>query len=106
VPLVTDALETLPDDAEMVFVMQGEIDLSTARGIGDAAELALRSGYVSLVLDLTDVTFMDSQGIRALVLADRTMTDAGGRLALRRPAPPVRRVLDLTGMDTIITIEG
>jgi anti-anti-sigma factor len=42
------------------------------------------------------VTFLDSSGIRALLVARQHALACGTRLVLRRPSPPVQRVLELT----------
>ena len=52
-----------------------------------------------LVIDLTGLEFMDSSGLRALVMADRRARDAGRRLAIVPGAPVVRRVFEITQLD-------
>ncbi len=60
--------------------------------------MALLTGSTGdIVCDLTDVTFMDSSGIRLFVQMQRSR-DVGSAVVLRNPAPNVARVFELTGL--------
>jgi anti-anti-sigma factor len=61
------------------------------------AETLALGGFV--IVDFTDVTFMDSQGIRALIQSASTME--GGTLIVHGVRGPVRKVAELTGLDRI-----
>ncbi|GAA4803598.1 STAS domain-containing protein [Streptomyces ziwulingensis] len=85
-----------------VLTLRGELDADTAGLLrealtDDAAETPPRT-----VLDFDAVTFMDSSGINVLVAAHRAADAAGGWIRLARLAGPVRRVVELVGLDTII----
>ncbi|WP_089154420.1 STAS domain-containing protein [Micromonospora sp. NBS 11-29] len=74
----------------------GEVDLSNAHLLTELLEsVATRTPLVAV--DLSEVTFFGAYGTDALVRARRLLADRGGRLTLCRPAPVVRRVLDVTG---------
>jgi anti-anti-sigma factor len=51
------------------------------------------------VIDLTELTFMDSSGLRAIHAARRLAIKNGGTLVVSRPQPAVHRMLQLTGLD-------
>jgi anti-anti-sigma factor len=53
-------------------------------------------------LDLTGLTFLDSAGARALCQAQRSVEDCGGRLVLTGVQRPVQRVLERTGLGTLL----
>ena len=78
-------------DAQLRVV--GEIDVATA------PELAryLDNDPRVRVIDMSQVTFIDSSGLKVLVLANRAR-DASDRITLRAPSVVVRRVLDIAGM--------
>ena len=84
-----------------VVALHGEIDMTTADDICGVVDIAIRASYTDLVLDFADVTFMDSQGISALIVGRQAMEAAGGTLAIRNPSPSVRRVLELTQLDSV-----
>ena len=82
-------------DPEGVLWLAGEFDLAVLDAFQAAVDGALQTQR-ELVLDLSELTFLDSTGIRAiLVLAGQV----SGGVVIRRPRPPVRRVLDLVRVD-------
>lgn len=70
--------------------------MESARGVADAiAEVA----GSTVVVDLADLTFMDSTGISALVVArNRILTVGQGQLVVTRPTKIVRRAMDIVGL--------
>jgi anti-anti-sigma factor len=79
-------------DGRVTVRVTGEVDMATADAMFAAAT---PTGATAASLDLTAVTFFDSAAIHALVrLADRYP----GELAVL-PSPPVRRVLQISGLD-------
>jgi anti-sigma B factor antagonist len=85
------------DPAPIMF-LTGELDLSTI----DELASAFDDQDGSLLVDLDGVSFMDSSGIRTIVSARKRLLKDGGELTLRAPRPHIRRVLEITGLDTII----
>ena len=84
-------------DAGEVHVVSlvGELDLKTAEGLTDW--LVDVAGSL-VVVDLSQLTFMDSSGITALVKARAQIEQAGSELRLTRPAPNVERVLQIVSL--------
>ena len=82
-------------DASGVVVIHGDIDLAGGRALED--HLHAGNGRTPTVFDLTDVDFIDSSGLRTLLVAGRRARDDGQLLELRNPTPAVRRILEITG---------
>lgn len=82
----------------------GEIDLTNAEGLRDALLSTFNAGATALVVDLTLVTFLDSAGVTALVRAARRASASEAKLRLAAATLPVRRVLDLVGIDQIVPV--
>ena len=82
------------DEQGPVVHVQGEVDILTAP--------ELRTGLVGLegdvVVDLTDVEFLDSTGISVLVVARKRLTRSGGSLALRNPNDTIARTIEAVGL--------
>jgi anti-sigma B factor antagonist len=57
-----------------------------------------------VIVDLTDVDFLASIGIRLLTLTAKAVTSRGGKMVLLSPIPEVQEVLELTGIPAIIPI--
>ena len=84
---------TIYEAGDSLLRLVGEIDVMTA------PELAryLDNDQRIRVLDMAQVTFMDSSGLKVLVLANRSR-EASDRITLRAPSAAVRRVVDISGM--------
>ena len=81
-------------DADGALIVRGELDLASAGALEQAAVESPFTGR--LVIDLRDVTFIDSSGIRALV---RVAKRCGAPLVIRDPAARVERLFRLVGLD-------
>ncbi len=89
-----------------VLRVRGELDISTAPQLGSAVADALAGGAQSLVVDLSETTFLDSSGARQLVRTARHTGDVGVPLQVVCPADnrPVRMVLDLLELHLAVPI--
>ena len=65
---------------------------------------ALVENKLGLIVDLSGVTLISSNGIRMLTSGAKTLTRRGGRLVLLNPNAAVNEVLTLTGVDSVIPI--
>ena len=83
----------------------GEIDLYTAPRL--AAELnsvLARDDPARIVVDMSGVDFCDSTGMNVLLSALKRAREQGGGLELAGPRPAVRKILQVTGLDTVFTV--
>jgi len=87
-----------------VLVLSGESDLTTLDQLNSALDKQLWADARFLTVDLSGLRFADSATVAALAQTARTLRDQGGRLELLRPQPAVARVLDLMGIDQILTV--
>ncbi len=90
--------------AATVLAVSGDIDLQTAPQLGDALrDLAARGG-TRIVVDLSEVAFLDSSALGALVAANRDIEERGGTLAVAAPRPHVGKVFTLTRLSDVIPV--
>jgi anti-anti-sigma factor len=99
---VTIEVETGP--GVTTIVVKGELDLVTMPYLATRLTLALRDRPGRLVFDLSGTHFMDCGSARLIAGAGQWLP-GDGRPVIRRPAPGVRRVLELTGLDARCEIE-
>ena len=86
-------------DGAIVVDVRGELDAATVDALGDALVSTLhRERPVTMIVDLTFVTFMDSMGVGALVTGYRAARETGTRFVLRNPSEFVHRQLRVTGL--------
>src|SRR6266566_2064843 len=91
------------DDRAVVHV-GGEVDLDTCPQLRGALAELVDQGSYHLVVDLEQVSFLDSSGIGVLMGVQRRLREHGGSLRLAAPAARLRRVLELTGVTTVLPI--
>ena len=102
--LSEDVVEGIP-----VLHLAGEIDLAAAPALRDrlvalAQQLAAGGGAPGVVLDLDQVSFIDSTGLSVLVAAHSRLGESGRQLRVAGAPPRVRRVLELTGLDGLLLL--
>jgi anti-anti-sigma factor len=78
----------------------GEIDLTSAPSLDDEVTGLIEDSVNTLTIGLAGVSFMDSTGLRVLLKASKLLEASGGSLILGQPSDPVRRLLEVSGLDT------
>ena len=85
-----------------IFRPHGTMEAQTASRFREEASNFLGAG--SLVFDLSDVPFIDSSGLGALIGAIRRTRERGGRAVVCVPRQPVARLLEVVGLDRLVTV--
>jgi anti-sigma B factor antagonist len=86
-------------DAGRVVHVRGELDLASAPALSTLLAEAAEEGDAAVTLDLSEVSFIDSSALRALVLAGRDLTARGRTLQIGPRSEMVSRVLTMTSLD-------
>ena len=81
--------------------LAGEIDFTSSGAVQSALLAMILPGGGAVIADLSEVTFLDSSGLGVLVQAYRTAREQETRL-LVVASEPVRKLLRLTGLDTVL----
>ena len=76
--------------------VSGEIDSHTAPRLAES--LQVLPDHATLIADFSDVSFMDSSGLRVLVEASIRAADEGRRLVISNPTMAIRRVVEISGL--------
>jgi anti-sigma B factor antagonist len=92
------------DDGNITLCLAGEIDMSNAQDLREAALNALNQYGPNLHLDLSRVEFMDSTGLEVLISTRRWAKQEGGQVHLVDPGHAVLRVLEVSGVDRLFEI--
>ncbi|MDA0564636.1 STAS domain-containing protein [Streptomonospora sp. S1-112] len=88
-----------------VVTVRGEIDLYTAPQLQSGLLNALEDGARRLVVDMSGVEFCDSTGMSVLLSALKRAREHKGTLELVAPKPAVRKILEVTGLASVFTIQ-
>src|SRR5262245_13981514 len=89
-----------------VLDLHGELELGTTEKLSDAVDAIVPEHPRGVAVDLADVPFMDSSGISALVAAKKRLQEAGSFLAVLRPHPMPRSLLQLANLDRLLLVSG
>jgi len=85
--------------------LRGELDLSSAPRLREALSDLYRGGTHSLILDLSELAFVDSTGLSELVAALKHCRQRGGDVVLRSPSASTAKVLAICGLDRVFTVD-
>ncbi|HET8560344.1 MAG TPA: STAS domain-containing protein [Marmoricola sp.] len=102
------AIESYPLGDAMVVIPSGELDIASAPMLRDelAAVITAEPRPRVVCCDLTDVTFMDSTALSALVFAHETAAMGGQEFCVAGARASVHRVIELTQLDQVIACHG
>ena len=102
---MTLAIETeQQDDGVIVVVVHGEVDIRTAPDLRDCLSEVIDSDVKRVVLDLTDVEFLDSTALSVMVGAHKRLAKTGEPLAVVATTEAVQRVLSVTGLSRVFAV--
>jgi anti-anti-sigma factor len=87
-----------------VIAVSGEIDVATVAELRAVVERVIESAAIEVWLDLGEVAFMDSSGLRLVLDARSALDGMARRFAVICPAGPVRRVLAVSGVESALAI--
>ena len=94
-------IKTSSEGSKLIISVSGRVDTVTAPEF----EAGMKFGDATVVvLDLANVPYMSSAGLRVLLTAHKTMLGKGGELQVSNVQPAVKEVLDLTGFSDLLNL--
>ena len=91
---------------EREVVLSGRLDVSSVADVRAALHEAIDLGAGDLVVDLAGVDWVDATGLGVLLGADRRAKLLGRRIVLRDASPRVRRILRVTRLHRVLTLDA
>lgn len=92
-------------DGVAVLGVQGEVDVYTAPHLKEELNRLIEAGNSRIVVAVGDVVYVDSSGLGVLIGALKRARDAGGDLVVAAPNPRIARILGVTGLDAIFSVQ-
>jgi anti-anti-sigma factor len=86
-------------DPKLKVKLSGEIDYSNAEEVKEAVDQALQECPAGFVIDLSEVTYLDSAGIQVILYAYKRIYNAGGDLTIMVANRQVKMLLDLIHLE-------
>ncbi len=99
------AVEVSSSGGPALVRVTGDVDCYTAPTLQHRLFELIDGGSRHIVVDLARVSFMDSQGLGALVRTAVRLRPLEGQLALRSPRPNVCKILEITGLGGVLPVD-
>ena len=93
-----------PDGDGVRVVVSGEVDIAAVPSLTAQFDEVIETSSDAIVIDLADVTFMDSTGLVLLIETRRRLAGEDRQLVLARPSACVRRLFELTGLSELFVV--
>lgn len=93
------------DGGKMNVVLTGRLDTTTSPQL-EAQVLSRLDGVEELSLDITELAYISSAGLRVLLACQKKMNVAGGKMVVINPNEMIMDVFEMTGFSDILTIEN
>ena len=87
------------------LVISGRLDTGTAPEL-EAKLKQVSKDTQTLYLNLANIQYISSAGLRVVLLAHKLMLPIGGKMIIRQPSAFCRQVLSAPGMDSMLIVEG
>ncbi|MDE5649105.1 MAG: STAS domain-containing protein [Oscillospiraceae bacterium] len=99
------SVKIINEDNKIIALLSGEIDHHNAKTLRQDIDFALRENQPEeLILDFSEVGFMDSSGIGLVMGRYKLMQEIGGSLIVRNPPAHIKKVMRLSGIDRLASI--
>jgi anti-sigma B factor antagonist len=89
-----------------VLTVHGDFDLHVAPELRDRLDEVIDAGASTVVLDLGSLTFLDSSALGVLLRGMKRLQARGGRLRLVVPRAEIRRVFEITLLDSVFELDS
>jgi len=93
------------EDGIVVISVRGELDVASTHELTPYLDKLATDRSAKVVVELSELTFIDSGGLNALVLAARAMEGGGGSFVVAGPTPQVKRVFEIVQLPSQVAIE-
>lgn len=88
-----------------VIWLRGELDRLSAESVDVAVRDLAAAGSPTLVVDVSELDFIDSAGLRSLSRAHNLLHQSQRNLVVRRPSSSIQRLFELVGLHEVLNIE-
>lgn len=97
-------VKTSIEGTRALIVPKGKLTVRTSPDLGAAID-SLPNDVCDIDIDLKDVEYLASAGMRVIVSADKLAVNRGGAMRLLNPSNEAMEVLDMTGLSEVLKIE-
>lgn len=95
-----------PERSRVVVAPAGEIDLETSARVERELDAVVAAGFADIILDLRDVTFVDSTGLKLMLAQARAARDSDYRFRLSHVSAAAQRLLEMSATESVFEVIG
>ena len=103
-PRVIVTIEQTQVGDKVVLHVAGRMDAENAHQFELRCESCIAEGYTSLIIDLSDLAYISSLGLRSVVAVSKKARDKGGELRICRMTGLVRQVFEITRLSQVFPV--
>jgi len=92
---------TRREHADLVLAFEGTLDMATAPRAIEVLQQFIKEHGPDVILDMARLDFIDSKGVGALLSGVKAAREAGGKVFLHNPATPVKKILEMCGLQSL-----
>jgi anti-anti-sigma factor len=91
-------IERMHVSGQVVILVSGRMDAETAPQFEQQCRACIAEGLTGLVVDLGELTYVSSMGLRSFISVAKALKDKGGALRICRLSGLVKQVFEITGL--------
>jgi anti-anti-sigma factor len=93
-------------DGFLVLGLEGRLDATNAKVLEDKVLAVIDGGESRFVIDLSQLSYVSSAGLRVFLLASKRLNPSGGKVAICSLQEPVKQVFDIVGFYSVLSISN
>lgn len=103
-PEVTMRINKCKIEDIIILAIEGRLDTLNAHKLETATQELLQEPTLNIIINCEGLTYISSSGLRSFILLQKNITRRSGSLVLEAMKPEIRKIFDLTGCSTLLTI--
>ena len=101
-----EIFQSTTDPGILTLTLSGRLDADTTNQFADVLNGSIDRGEHKIILDLGDLSYVSSVGLRALIVGAKRVAPLGGKIVLCKAQPQILKLLEIAGFTSILTIAG
>ncbi len=97
-------IKKIMEGTALTLEVSGRLDAVTAPEFEKTVQSSVE-GIQKLIVDLKELSYIASAGLRSLMVAQKRMNHVNGEMVIRNVQPQVTEIFEMTGFDEFLTIE-
>jgi anti-anti-sigma factor len=97
-------LSVIKHENYSLFEINGNLDLISSEILGKNVDAIIADGEINLLIDFTNIEFVNSAGLRGLFIASNKLKSINGKLKLFSLQPHVKEIFTITGFNQALNV--